>query len=163
MAFPNHARVGVAIVVWGKGEDWAFDRSKLAWWSWTEMVAQLDERSMQIVVQGVDGRSCGLAGCCLAPRPSSYDHRRHKKLKEEGRPLLDVRLPVWDFVIRRQGGAGLRLHPQRSTVKVETFEIEGPVDPMDPPPPRNGCSSGRWDAQVLQERPDEGDAAVRPR
>ena len=107
------------------------------------MVAQLGERPMQIVAQGVDGRSCGLVGCYLAPRPSSYDHKRHKKLKEEGRPSLDVRLPVWGFVIRREDGAGLRLHPQRSTVKVETFEIEGPVDPVEPPPQGNGCSSGR--------------------
>jgi hypothetical protein len=107
------------------------------------MVAQLDEKSAQIVVQGVDGRSCGLVGCCLAPRPSSYDHKRHKKLQDEGQALLHVRLLVWDFVIKRQDGAGLRLHPQRSTVKVETFEIEGPEEPAEPPPQGNGCSSGR--------------------
>ena len=106
------------------------------------MVAQLDEKSMQIVVQGADGRSCGLVSCYVAPRPNSSDHTRHKKLKDEGRPLLDVRLLVWDFVIQRQDGAGLRLHPQRSTVKVETFEIEGPEDPVEPPPQGNGCSSG---------------------
>jgi len=98
---------------------------------------------MQIVVQGADGRSCGLVSCYVAPMPSSYDHKRRKKLKDEGRPLLDVRLPEWDFAIKRQGGAGLRLHPQRSTVKVETFETEGPVDPVEPPPQGSGCSSGR--------------------
>ena len=106
------------------------------------MVAQLDERSMQIVVQGVGGRSCGLGGCYLAPRPSSYDHTRRKKLKDAGRPLLDVRLPVWGSVIKRQGGAGLRLHPQRSTVKVETFKREGAVDPVAPTPQGCGGSSG---------------------
>ena len=107
------------------------------------MVAQLDEKSMQIVVQGKDGRSCGLISCMVAPRPSSYDHKRHKKLSDEGKRLLHVRLLVWDFVIKRQGGTGLRLHPQRSTVKVETFEIEGPEEPVEPPPQGNGCSSGR--------------------
>ena len=55
--------------------------------------------------------------------------------------MLHVRLLVWDFVIKRQDGTGVRLHPQRSTVKVETFEIEGPVDPVEPPPQGNGCSS----------------------
>ena len=107
------------------------------------MVAQLDEKSMQIVAQGVDGRSCGLASCMVAPRPSSYDHKRHKKLNDEGKPLSDMSLLVWDFVIKREGGAGLRLHPQRSTVKVETFEIEGPEEPVEAPPQGNGCSWGR--------------------
>ena len=107
------------------------------------MVAQLDEKSMQIVVQGVDGRSCGLVSCMVAPRPNSYDHKRHTKLRDEGKPLNDMPLPVWDFVIKREDGAGLRLHPQRSTVKVETFEIEGPEEPVEPPPQGNGCSSGR--------------------
>jgi len=85
---------------------------------------------MQIVLQGMEGRSCGLVGCYLAPRPSSYDHKRRKKLKDEGQPLLDVRLPVCDFVLRRQDGTGVRLHPQRSTVKVDTFDIERPINPV---------------------------------
>ena len=76
-------------------------------------------------------------------RPSSYDHKRHHKLKGEGRPLLDVRLPTWDFVIERAGGTVVRLHPQRSTVKVETFVLEGHEDPMEPPPQGKGGSWGR--------------------
>ena len=58
----------------------------------------------------------------------NYDHKRHRKLKDEGRSLLDVRLPIWDFVIERADGTGVRLHPQRSTVKVETFDIERPIN-----------------------------------
>ena len=88
------------------------------------MIAQLDEKSMSIVVKGRDGRSCGLAGCYFAPRPNSYDHQRHKMLKDEGRPLLDVSLPVWDFVIRREDGTPVRLHPQRQDRQVKTFELD---------------------------------------
>jgi hypothetical protein len=77
------------------------------------MIAQLDEKSLDIVVKGMGGRSCGLIGCYLAPRPKSYNHQRHKLLKDEGRPLLDVSLHVWDFVIRREDGTPVRLRPQR--------------------------------------------------
>ena len=143
LLFPNDTRVRIGTVVWGKGQDWSFDRTKVTWWSWREMVAQLDEKSMQIVVQGKDGRSCGLISCMVAPRPSSYDHKRHKKLRDEGKPLNDMPLPVWDFVIKREDGTGLRLHPQRSTVKVETFEIEGPEEAVEAPPQGKGGSWGR--------------------
>jgi hypothetical protein len=96
-----------------------------AWsWSWKEMVSQLDVRSMQIVVQGEDGRNGGPVGCYIAPRPRSHDRKRCEKLKREGRALLDVRLPVWDFVIRRAYGTDRRLHPRRSTWKVETWIAE---------------------------------------
>ena len=98
------------------------DSDDEAWcWSWKEMVSQLDVRSMAILVNGEDGRNCGLVGCYVAPRPHSHDTKRYMKQKREGRALLDVRLPVWDFVIRRADGADWRLHPRRSTWKVETW------------------------------------------
>ena len=52
---------------------------------------------------------------------------------------MDVRLPVWGFVIRREGGADARLHPRRSTPKVETWKAE----PWGPQPQRHGGSWGR--------------------
>ena len=79
---------------------------------------------MAILVSGEDDRNCGLVGCYVAPRPHSHDYKRYEKQKREGRALLDVRLPVWDFVIRRADGADWRLHPRRSTPKVETWIAE---------------------------------------
>ena len=97
------------------------DSDDEAWcWSWIEMVSLLDVRSMAMLVNGEDGRSCGLVGCYVAPRPHSHDYKRYEKQKREGRALLDVRLPVWGFVIRRAGGADWCLHPRRSTWGVET-------------------------------------------
>ena len=104
----------------------------------------MDEKSLDIVVEGRDGRSCGLIGCYFAPRPNSYDHKRHRKLKDEGTPLLDVRLPIWDFVIERKDGTAVRLHPQRSTVNVETFVLEGHEDPVEPPRQGKGGKGGSW-------------------
>ena len=103
----------IATARWGNGQDWTFDSTHMVHRSWMEMVAQLDEASMRIVVKGRDCRRCGLIGCYFAPRPNSYEHQRHKMLKDEGRPLLDVSLPVWDSVIRREDGTPARLHPQR--------------------------------------------------
>jgi len=84
LVFPNDAPAAAAAVTWNKGQDWAFDRTKMLWWSWKEMVARLDADSMRIVVRGENGRSCGLLGCYFAPRPNSYDHKRHAKLRHDG-------------------------------------------------------------------------------
>ena len=98
------------------------DSDDEAWcWSWKEMASQLDVRPMAILVSGEDGRNCGLVGCYVAPRPHSHDDRRHEKQRRHGKALLDARVPVWDFVIRRADGADWRLHPRRSTWKVETW------------------------------------------
>ena len=135
------APAAVAAVKWGKGQAWDFDRNQMVTWSWKEMIAQLDADSMQIVVGGwAEG---GLVGCYFAPRPNSYDHKRHSKLRQEGRPQKDVRLPVWDFVVERANGTAVRLHPQRTTTKVETFELEGPAESIPPPAKGYGESMGR--------------------
>ena len=141
LVFSNSQPAAVAAVIWGHGESWDFDRTRMLQWSWQEMVAQLAQDSIGVAVLGEGGRSCGLVGCYLAPRPNSYDHKRHAKLKGEGRPQRDVRLPVWDFVLERSDGTAVRLHPQRSTSFVETFEVEGHAEAVEPPP---GGYGGSW-------------------
>ena len=54
--FDNLAPAEVATVIWGKGPNWSFDRNRMVKWSWTEMIAQLDVPSMDIVVTGGGGR-----------------------------------------------------------------------------------------------------------
>ena len=92
---------------------------------------------------GEGGRSGGVVGCYFAPRPNSYDHKRHARLREEGKPQREVRLPVWDFVIERGDGTAVRLHPQCSTPKIETFELEGHSEAIAPPPKGYGETWGR--------------------
>ena len=127
LAFPNDKPVEIPIVYWNKGGGLGFDRTKMVPWSWQELVAQLDSDSIRIVVQGEYRRSCGVIGCYVAPRPHSYDHTRHAKLWCQGRPLVHMRLPVWDFVIERNDGTSVRLEPQPSTPNVEAFEHENPA------------------------------------
>ena len=72
-------------------------------------------------------------------------------MKDEGRPQRDLRLPVWDFVLERADGTAVRLHPQRSTPQIETFELEGPVEPVVPPAKGFGESWGRGTYKFYKE------------
>ena len=141
--FSNTQTDAVASVVWGRGQAWGWNRECMVQWSWKEMIAQLDEASMRVAVQGTEGRSRGLVGCYLAPRVGSYDHKRHDLLMQAGRPMERVQLPVWDFVFERDDGTALRLHPQRSTTQVETYEVEGHAQPVQVPRRGLGTSDGR--------------------
>ena len=141
--FSNSEPAAVAAVIWGKGQGWSFNRDKMGEWKWQELIAQLDAESMRCAVQGHNGRSCGLVACACAPRPGSYDHKRHAKLKQDGMPQKDVRLPVWDFVFERDDGTSLRLHPQRATPVIETFEQEWWDKAVEPPPKGLGESWGK--------------------
>ena len=107
-----------------------------------EREAQWEAMSSQLAGQQ-HGRSRGLVGCRLAPRPGSYDHKRHHKLATEGVDTKAVRLPVWDFLLQREDGTGMRLHPQRSTTAIETFEDAGHRNPIDIPRRGHGTSDGR--------------------
>ena len=137
-------------------------------WSWHEMVAQLDPASMWVVVEGTDGRSGGLVACTFAIRPNSYDHKRSHMLKETTGRAPNVRLPVWDFVLHRDDGTGLRLHPRwsppgkgkkskKSRPEVETFELGGHAAPVPVPDAGFGRSDGRgtyrWQKEMGPQEP----------
>ena len=107
------------------------------------MIAQLDDESMQFVVTGEHGRSGGVYRCDVSPRPHSYDHKRHYQLREAGTPVNDRKLQVWDFVVFRDDNTGVRLHPQWSKRTVETFEVEGHPEEVEPPAKGYGQSWGR--------------------
>ena len=74
------------------GMQWGWKDSHVLW-SWQEMVAQLNDGSMDLVVNGLDGRSGGLLGCSFLIRPNSYDHQRHHQLNAAGKPC-NTKLPI---------------------------------------------------------------------
>ena len=84
--FSNTEATPVPHILKGAGMDYNFDEHLTHVWSWFEMVAQLDAASMAFVVNGDDGRSCGLVSCSCALRPNSYDHKRHHQLRVAGTP-----------------------------------------------------------------------------
>ena len=142
----HHADVGMEFMV---RDEWNVP------WSWHEMVAQLDAASMEFVVNGPDGRSGGLLGCSFAVRPNSYDHKRSHEIFLRTGTAPDVRLPVWDFVLHREDGSGIRLHPQWSPEnrpgmkkkkprpEITTFDMDGHDEPVEVPGAGFGRSDGR--------------------
>ena len=123
--------------------DWDWDRREFVPWSWLQLVAQMDAPTMQRVVCGPDNdRSRGLVRCEFRPCPESYDHQRHTKGVARGQAQA-VRLPVWDFVLIRDDGTGIRVHPEWSTAKLTLYEVEPHWGPVQPPRAGLGKSDGR--------------------
>ena len=134
--FSNQTKAAVADITHPKGMDYSFDESKTWQWSWWEMVAMLDHGSREYVV-GLD-RSGGLVACRFEPRPNSYDHKRH----HAGQGTPDTKMRIWDFVLIRKDGSGVRLHPAWKTTKVESFAVEGHEEEVPIPSKGLGKSDG---------------------
>ena len=141
--FHASAPTAVAEIIHPKGMAWEFTGEWFQW-CWHEMIAQLDDTSMEKVVNGFEGRSRGLVGCSLAIRPGSYDHKRHNMLIETATNSKQ-RLPCWDFVLHRADGSGIRLHPPYRGNVVEAIEEPGHAEALAvvTVPPRRGL--GRSD------------------
>ena len=141
-------------IVHPPGMSWTFNLDVMVTWSWHEMVAQLDTDSMSEVVNGKDGSSGGLISCEISPRPGfEYCHKMHHQMEAAKQPVWDKRnkkQPVWDFVLTRDDGSGIRLHPQWSTTKVETYAVEG-GEGLQPPRAGLGKSDGRGTYKKFKE------------
>ena len=124
-----------------KGMAWKW-KDETRMWSWHEMIAQMTEESRATVVNGPQGRSCGVVGCSFAVRPNSYDHGRSHMLKETSR-APSVKLPIWDFVVHRADGTAIRLHPEWSKPRFPSFAAEGHGEVVQPPRAGLGRSDGR--------------------
>ena len=136
-------RYDVATLIHGKEEAFTFNTNEMVVWEWKEMVCQLNDESMQYVVNGPENRSGGLVGCSFSVRKHSYDHKRHRALRKAGQePVTDQALMVWDFVLHRADHTAVRLHPQWSTTKIESFPVQGYAQEVEPPYAGKGKSDG---------------------
>ena len=97
------------------------------------MVAQLDESSMQYVVEGPDNRSRGLTSCMLIrTRRRGQDHDGQNAIVDvvDGRRMF-----IWDFQLLRADGSEVYLHPRYNNPKV-------------------GSNEGAPDADTSEDQPD---------
>ena len=136
-ALSNTRKAAVAAIIHPPGPGYSFVEEDMRGWSWWEMVAQLDEESIRYVVEDGD-RSRGLDGCAFRPRTNSYDHSRQV---QRGAPQW--RLIEWDFVLCRNDGTAVRLHPEWKSPKIPTFVVEGHAEPVEIPQNGLGRSEGR--------------------
>jgi hypothetical protein len=139
--------------------DWDWDHTVKVPWSWLEMVAQMDGPTMLRVVCGPDNdRSRGLVRCECRPCPSSLDNMRHTKGVDRGQAQR-IPLPQWDFVLIRDDGSGIRVHPSWSSPKFNTYEVEPHSHPVRGPRAGLGKSDGHgtftfW--KMLHAHPNPG-------
>ena len=97
------------------------------------MVALLSDEWLESVVQGVS-RSRGLVACKIV-KTNRYDHKRHRA-KRNGTMLL-----TWDFILERDDGTCMALHPEWSRTKIWTREGI-PVEDLEVPATGLGGSNG---------------------
>ncbi len=137
------------------GMEWTMKTERMVRWSWFDMVAQLDEPSMQYVVNGGESRGggCGVTECWFLPRRNSYDHQLQNANRDVRRPTRESR--IWDFVKYRADGTGVRLHPQWSTNKIMTFAEEGHWLQVEPPDHGPGHSDGKGTFKVYKNKSNQ--------
>ena len=141
----NFGPMQVPICDHPKGMRWTFDTTRTKPWRWQEMVAQLDLESMRHVVEGpqLEGlcaaavaeareKPC-LIGCYLA-KTDRYDHKRHHALGN------DETYHIWDFVLSRNNGTRICLHPDFSSTKITSYQGDAPSDHEVPASGKGGTS-----------------------
>ena len=87
-------------------------------------------------------RSRGLVSCEICACPNSHDHNRQAKRVRDGARGQTVRLQRWDFLLLRDDGSGIRLHPEWSSTKFRVYELDPRSDPVPPPGKGLGKSDG---------------------
>ena len=117
LSFSNLHMAAVAAIVHLLGEDFWFVQDDQRVWSWWMMVAQMTEDSIRYVVEDGDS-SRGLVACEIRRRVSSYDHTRHEHCPDDHPQLLE-----YDFILTRNDGTAVGLHPQWRNRDIPTFKV----------------------------------------
>ena len=101
----------------------------------------MDDESMRFVVEGHGAtRSRGLVGCRIE-QLDSYDHKLMHANRAAGRDCAAM-LRIWGFVLSRDDGSTVRLHPNYSNTKIQCKSGD-PVQNHELPRTGKGGSSGR--------------------
>ena len=113
---PWDGLVYVGKVIHGEKEDFWIDHTAEEEWSWQQMLSHLTQDSLRYVVQGPEGNSTGIVGCTVEPHPGGYDHKSQVQVTHK------QRLPCIDFVIWRNDGSRLYMHPSWTKTKIDCHE-----------------------------------------
>ena len=98
-------------------------------WNWHELVAQLDDESMRLVVEGpaVAGHPPSSRGivACMVRESGRVDKRKHPaddNVRGKGKGAGKEVLCHWVFVLLRTDGTTVFLRPNMRTTYVEYYE-----------------------------------------
>ena len=121
--FATSYEAAVAAIIHLFGPEYLFNHDGRRAWPWWDMVAQMDEESIEYVVEHGDCSRC-LVDCEFRMRDGSYDHKRQVQCRNERPQLLEC-----DFVLWRIDGSAVRLHPDWFTHKIPILVVEGEGGP----------------------------------
>ena len=122
--FSNTDDEEISEILCGKGTEYSFNDNVKTSWNWKAMVAQMNAESMRIVVQGVDGRSRGIVSCKIK-KCEVYDHKQNYADRAAGQEVDEMKFE-WHFVLGRDDGSCVSLHPMWSQPKIEcTYGLPG--------------------------------------
>ena len=107
-------------------------------WSWLDMIAQMDQATMEYMVNGPDGCSGGLIRCEVAVRKNGYDHSRCCASKTLGGDKRGQHQDNYDFVVYRKDLTAVRFHPEWTSKKFNVYALE-PHRASPVLPPKTGC------------------------
>ncbi len=117
--FSNTAVADVPQIVHPPGMDYRFDENITHHWCWQEMVAQLVDADMRKVVVGESNDDANRSLIrCMIEKSGVYDHKRHFAARQRNEELDEDKY-VWNFVLERDDGSLVSLHPNFKGPNVE--------------------------------------------
>ena len=134
---PGTVSATVPAITRPEGTQYSWDQTRLSHWHWADMVAQLDDASMERLVLGEDRRSRGLITCILFENDPLDPARRHATWVDAGRTeshyLMNDRTEIyrgtpgvsasypwvreWSFILVRDDGSYGSMIPKWSSTK----------------------------------------------
>jgi hypothetical protein len=135
VVFSNVAPNPIAQIEHSVGTDYHFVGAAKTVWRWQDMVAQMDDESMQHVVEGPN-HSRGLISCRL-DKLDVLDNQRNTAEIRAGRATRQnpAYLYTWDFVVVRDDGTQVWMHPTWSNTKIQ---VSSTAPARDHEVPRSG-------------------------
>ena len=115
------------------GTSWEWEPNKFIRWRWQEILALLSDEWLESVVQGVN-RSRGLVACKIV-QTNRYDHKRHRAERHA------TMLLTWDFILEREDGTCMALHPEWANHKFWS-KAGLPVEDLEVPATGLGGTNG---------------------
>ena len=145
----------IAAIVRDGGPSFHFEGEPVVPWKWQEMVAHMQESSVQMLVQGMqmepgDGpvRSRGIVSCRLQ-QTDRYDHKRHHALGQAA--SVGVWMPVWDFVMVCDDGTEILIHPNYTKTQIGC-RVGMPPQDHEVPYSGKGGTSGKGTFKHFQTK-----------